>query len=268
MSSVVTELTDCLNCGTPLEGAFCSKCGQKAGNPNPTFHHLLHELGHELLHVDGRLWSSLRLLFTRPGFLTREYIAGHRAPYLTPLRLYLICSVVFFAVSAYTPGVAVNLEPGRGRTVNIEGLKISGEVLLRDLPDEEIVDRVQRAAHDWLPRFTFALIPVWALLVKLVTWREKRNFPEHIYFALHVQGAFYTLRAVGSLMQIPQSETLSAVWGFITLAAVIWYLTVALRTVYGGSIPLALRRTASLMGMYLFVVIVAFGAFFSIAIRG
>src|SRR6266545_4432215 len=103
MSSVVTDRSECLNCGTALHGAFCAACGQQVAHPDPTFHDLLHDLTHELLHVDGRLWTSLRLLFTRPGVLTREHIAGRRASYLPPLRLYLICSVAYFGLAAVAP---------------------------------------------------------------------------------------------------------------------------------------------------------------------
>ena len=37
-----------------------------------------------------------RVLFARPGALTREYLAGHRQRYTPPLRLYLVFSVLFF----------------------------------------------------------------------------------------------------------------------------------------------------------------------------
>src|SRR4029453_9696672 len=39
---------------------------------------------------------TLRLLFTRPGQLTAEMLAGRRARYIPPVRLYLVASVVFF----------------------------------------------------------------------------------------------------------------------------------------------------------------------------
>lgn len=84
MSSAAIDQSECLNCGTELQGEFCTRCGQKVAHPNPSFHDLYHDFTHEMLHLDGRLWSSLRLLFTKPGFLTREYIAGRRAPYLPP----------------------------------------------------------------------------------------------------------------------------------------------------------------------------------------
>lgn len=52
--------------------------------------------------MDGKILQSVKLLFTRPGFLTREYVEGRRIRYISPLRLYLVFSVAYFAVSALT----------------------------------------------------------------------------------------------------------------------------------------------------------------------
>src|SRR5690349_13328403 len=79
----------CLNCGGPLSQRFCPACGQRAIDPNPTLGEFAHEAAEEFLHWDGKLAATFRLFFTRPGELTREYLAGRRARYLSPLRLYL-----------------------------------------------------------------------------------------------------------------------------------------------------------------------------------
>ena len=53
--------------------------------------------------LDGRAYRTLYFLFTRPGFLAREYVSGRRASYTPPLRLFLVISIVFFlTVSAFT----------------------------------------------------------------------------------------------------------------------------------------------------------------------
>ena len=67
----------CANCATPLAGAYCHQCGQPESASHPaTIGHLFHELTHELLHVDGKIWRTVVALFTRPGALTREYWEG------------------------------------------------------------------------------------------------------------------------------------------------------------------------------------------------
>src|SRR5688500_10451261 len=65
----------CPNCGDLRVGSYCSTCGQKAAPLAPTLGYFLHELTHELLNVDGKIFRSVRLLLTQPGFLTREFFA-------------------------------------------------------------------------------------------------------------------------------------------------------------------------------------------------
>jgi hypothetical protein len=45
-----------------------------------------------ILHFDGKFFTSARYIFTRPGFLTTEFIAGRRARYMHPVRLYFFAS--------------------------------------------------------------------------------------------------------------------------------------------------------------------------------
>jgi hypothetical protein len=267
MSSVATELTECLNCLAPLHGAYCATCGQKATARNPTLHELIHEFTHEVLHVDGRLFHSIALLFTRPGLLTREHSQGRRARYLPPLRLYLIFSVLFFAASAYAPSdTTITQDPKRGRVVQTGGVRISGEVFTRTLSDQEIEERIRHAEHDWLPRLMFVLVPVWALLVMLVTRREKRHFPEHLYFSLHAHAAFFGVFALGQLLRNLHVPYWGEVWTLVNLAFVIGYTAVAMHTVYGGSWWRASRRTITVLSLYFVVLVLAFITFFSTAL--
>ena len=60
----------CPNCGAMRSGAYCAACGQKAAPLNPTIADFLHDLTHELLHVDGKIFRSVRLLLTRPATRT------------------------------------------------------------------------------------------------------------------------------------------------------------------------------------------------------
>lgn len=66
--TVVTSF--CHNCGIRLTGPFCANCGQKEQERDPTFAHFLHELTHELLHFDGKIFRSVWTLLARPGVLT------------------------------------------------------------------------------------------------------------------------------------------------------------------------------------------------------
>ncbi len=95
---------DCLNCRAAVVGKFCSACGQKATVTGLGFRDVMHEATHEFLHLDGKIWTTVRVLVTTPGQLTKEFIEGHRVRYVSPLRVYLTFSLLFFFLVAVLPG--------------------------------------------------------------------------------------------------------------------------------------------------------------------
>ena len=104
----------CPNCGAELHGAFCSACGQP-GHLHRTLGHMVEEFLHGILHFDTRAWRTLPLLVFRPGTLTREYIHGKRARYISPLAMFLLLIFTMFAVFAFAGGASV----GVGKDVNV-----------------------------------------------------------------------------------------------------------------------------------------------------
>ncbi|MFI4979053.1 MAG: DUF3667 domain-containing protein [Nevskiales bacterium] len=89
----------CMNCGALLGGAYCAACGQESRIETPTVGEFVREFVQDQMALEGKLLRTLKLLVTRPGELTLDYISGKRQCYIRPLRLYLALSVVFFAVS-------------------------------------------------------------------------------------------------------------------------------------------------------------------------
>jgi hypothetical protein len=71
LAGVGVGVAECANCGEALAGPYCAACGQKVARLDPTLGEFLHELVHEIAHVDGKFAASIRLLLTRPGFLSR-----------------------------------------------------------------------------------------------------------------------------------------------------------------------------------------------------
>jgi len=93
----------CLNCGAPVTGKHCAQCGQASDVHVLSMREVAGDVTHSLLHLDSRVWRTLRLLALRPGELTREFISGRHQHYLPPFRLYLGISILFFALSALLP---------------------------------------------------------------------------------------------------------------------------------------------------------------------
>lgn len=89
----------CLNCGTALLGNHCHRCGQKS-HVHRSFAGIGHDLLHAILHFDGKFWNTLPLLVWRPGDLTRRYVHGERASFISPLALFLFAVFLTYAVIA------------------------------------------------------------------------------------------------------------------------------------------------------------------------
>ena len=99
---------NCLNCGAELQGAFCHACGQK-GHVHRTLGAFWHDLIHGVLHFEGKIWRTLPLLAWWPGELTRRYVHGERARFVSPIALFLFSVFLMFAVFSliggpFTPG--------------------------------------------------------------------------------------------------------------------------------------------------------------------
>lgn len=88
----------CLNCNTPLYGRYCHVCGQENLEPKETVWHLVNHFFQDITHFDGKFFSTVKYLITKPGFLSKEYMQGKRASYLNPIRMYVFTSAVFFVV--------------------------------------------------------------------------------------------------------------------------------------------------------------------------
>lgn len=93
----------CSNCGAKLDGKFCAECGQPA-HLHRTLGHMVEEFLHGLLHFDTRAWRTLPMVIFRPGTLTRDYIHGKRARFISPLAMFLLVIFTMFAVFAFAGG--------------------------------------------------------------------------------------------------------------------------------------------------------------------
>ncbi|HEY4974881.1 MAG TPA: DUF3667 domain-containing protein, partial [Steroidobacteraceae bacterium] len=90
----------CGNCDAELTGPFCAQCGQHAHESARSLAVVLHDGWDLVTHLDGRFWSTMRLLIARPGQLTLDYFAERRVRHVSPLRLYFVLSIAFFALAA------------------------------------------------------------------------------------------------------------------------------------------------------------------------
>ena len=91
----------CLNCGILLTGPYCSACGQKA-HVHRSLRAFAGDFVAGLVNFEGKFWRTLPMLALHPGEMTRRYIAGERARFISPIALYLFTVFAMFAVLNFT----------------------------------------------------------------------------------------------------------------------------------------------------------------------
>ncbi len=240
----------CRNCGASLHGRYCHACGQRATDVQLTLHDVLHEATHEFLHLDGKIVQTLKLLVFRPGALTQEFLAGRRARYISPIRVYLTCSILFFALAASLPGSqsgfitirATPDAPGAAVPKNAGTFAERFDRAAKKATSEQ--DRFRESIMHQAPRVAFVLMPFYALLTWGFYRRAQPYYVPHLYYSVHFH-AFVFLILCGYVLLTAIGEIGKQAGQLLFAAAVFPYHYVSLRRVFGGTrLQAAVRGTA------------------------
>jgi hypothetical protein len=231
---------DCRNCGATLHGRYCHTCGQKAVSSSLKLHDFAHDATHEFLHLDGKIVQTMKLLLFRPGQLTREFLDGRRVRYISPIRLYLTWSVLFFALATMVPQfrqsfVVVGADkPRRGVSTSI------GEQPARRAPStaaekkaEADAQRIGDSLMHQLPRAMFLLMPIFALLTWAFYRRQEQYYIAHLYNAIHFHALVFFLLTLTAIAGAAGSVGKTV--GSLLFLLAFPYHYLALRRVFGGT---------------------------------
>jgi hypothetical protein len=132
----------CLDCGAPISGNYCSNCGQETKIETPTVRQFAHEMMDQYVAVEGKLGRTLRVLVSKPGQLTLDYVHGRRQRYVRPLKLYVSVSVVFFTLLGVLPdSLSPFMSGGEARTQALQEAK-------KDLERDEAKEARAKADAD------------------------------------------------------------------------------------------------------------------------
>ena len=274
----------CLNCGHPLDGPFCGRCGQRAVPPHPTVRELVGDTWAELVGWDGKAARTVRTLVRHPGELTAALLEGRRARYVPPIRLYLTCSLLYFVLAAGVPvpdvefdgGFSVGVSTGTDVEEWEPGEREFGKAVMQGLatlaPDEQRAAEAYIATEPWvlrpmlramaidyagmrrritamMPRAFFVLVPALAGILAL--FHRRRNFPDHLYFAIHLQTLVFLVGLVVVIAQYSRVIPVMATAQLGAAIAIAVYMVLAQRRVYGGGWTAGVLKTVAVCALYL-----------------
>ena len=287
----------CLNCGESLSGPFCASCGQRDIPPYPSVRELAVDAVSEFSGWDGRLASTLRALIQRPGMLTHEFLEGRRVRYISPLRLYLMASLVYFLIAAAAPNVTLNgggtmfagihigvtTPPGKAPTSRPERVaNAASEALDKSQPitaeerDAALKDiarapklmrpMLRRAVEDpggfkrgLLQTMPRMLFVLLPIFAGIVAlFYHGRKYPEHLYFAIHLHAFIFLALAVTELLKFTRMPVIAAVGGVLCVIWIPIYVTLAFRRVYGGRIGSTIAKELGIGAIYAAISALAF----------
>ena len=218
----------CRNCGVTLQGKYCHGCGQKSVSSVVSVRELAHEVIHEFAHLDdSKIIRTLKLLLFKPGELTAEFLRGRRARYVPPLRLYLVCSLLFFAVAAWSRSPFINIQ------VTKNDFQGSAE---REAAQKETIARLEHLRDEMThntPRAMFVLMPVFGLFTWALFRRAQPYYVPHLYYAIHFHAFVFLM--LGVRVAFSLTGRIGEVIGNLFPLTIVPYHYIALRRVFGAT---------------------------------
>lgn len=86
----------------PKADKYCGQCGQKNFRPNRSLKELFTEFVEDWLGYDSKIYKTSAKLI-KPAALSLDYFSNshHKNHYITPIRLYLLFSILFFIMTKF-----------------------------------------------------------------------------------------------------------------------------------------------------------------------
>jgi hypothetical protein len=284
LDSPVVVAGHCRNCGAALTGRYCANCSQAADVHVPSTRELIHEALEGITHSDSRLWSTLYLLWFKPGKLTLEFVAGRRASYLPPFRLYLVVSVIFFLLASFShpSHPIVNFDETTSHSAAADSpcaefhFTTGGRdwgARLRHACIEVARDNGANLLHvavATMPKAMFIFLPLVAFLHMLMYWWPRHRYAEHLLFFLHLHAFFFSLMAVVVVVADITNAWpgLQKAWGYAAL--LLWlmplYTVLAMKRVFGRSWKGTIFKALALFVVYMVVLSITLAGVFLYAV--
>ncbi len=181
---------ECVTCGKPLAGTYCWNCGEKRLEEHDySLKHFVKHAIEAFTHVDANFFRSVRLLLTKPGSLTFEYLVGRRKFHIGPLQLFLLVNVLYFLLQ---PLIGWNnLTTSLATHLNDEFYSplarrfVEGAMAKTNMGLTEFEQKFDQISVTHAKSMVILMVPMLAIVLALVYRRARKYYVEHLVFSLH-----------------------------------------------------------------------------------
>lgn len=247
----------CKNCGSSVEAKFCSHCGQRDIDFRRDWRSLTSEFFSSMFNLDGRVPRGIFELLFRPGHNAKLFLQGKRMSQISPLRLFLFSSLIYFIwlTSGDSISIAEGISEGLAEEMSEEsGLEndesISGGFLAEKIDNP---DAIMAEFNNWLPRVFLLSVPALALVMRFLF--RKRGFAllEHLIVAMQLLTFVMLWRLLSSAIARLSSFASQTVSDRIEDVLAIWiliYPVFALRRIFDLSWKKSIVATLFLVPLF------------------
>lgn len=204
----------CTNCAAPGAEIYCPRCGeQQPSHHDYSMGHFIGHAVHELVHLDSKLFLTLRLLITQPGQLTVEYFAGRKSRYIAPLRLFLILFALFFlAYTAYKPLAVFSVRTAAKHDAKAINMLLDKVAVKKHMTRDEVAERIDERWQHWISLLQLTNIVAVGIVLALVMVGSERKLAEHFVSprttsVSRTSSRSRSGRSVTSPVSVPASQT-------------------------------------------------------------
>lgn len=231
-------LVVCPNCSHRYSGTFCPSCGQKKlSERSKSFYYFLEEALHGFFHYDGKIYTAIKYLITRPGFLTLQFFQNRRQAFIKPFSLLLL-----FTLFLYFFGLKLHiLHEFKIERIMEENSRI-GAMITNYIQDRGIdrlafLQEFDAYKTGWQKLYYTLLVPLTAIVCGLLLIPKKRFFVEHLVFSIHAVCTYIILLFFYLVILITAQLILDfggdVFWGLqVLMLVMIIYSALAVRRAY------------------------------------
>jgi Protein of unknown function (DUF3667) len=187
----------CKNCGNHFTGKYCNECGEKVYTVHDKkLSHIFEEFFHLVTHLDSKFLKTLKSIFTKPGFVSREYCEGRRKKYFKPVSLFLI-GVVIYLLFPLLQGLNISFDNHISNN-NFLHIYYSRNWALHKMQIHHLTEYQLGEKFDHLsPKFAklllFVMLPLTALALRLIFRGRRYYYFDHFILATEINTTFLLL---------------------------------------------------------------------------
>ena len=237
----------CKNCETNIVGIYCHDCGEKVLFKEDF--HVSRYIGgffSSLTNLDSKFYRALKAFLGRPGQLSADYFRGLRKPFLSPIQIFLIVTVVFFI---FAPDFDVFYIPAKQFFLYMasENPSLANHLAMEKMAElslsrNELSLKYDVSVKNYAKAFLFLGIPFLALGSYLSRPKTVPQFGKHMIFATY-NFSFFILWFFGLLyisFKLPNDWTPDSLMRIVSFGGGYIYFVLANRGTWSDSWPRAL----------------------------